>query len=205
MQRFPALLVLLLVSVCVGWFVHARSLANRQKRVHDHIRRLERSLDQARRDPVTGLATRPAFIALATELLERHGSDLVVYVIMADLDYLKRTNDSLGHAAGTAHIRATADRLRVFCGDSGVAGRLHGDEFAAAVALDPGTALGALRELQKWLQDPVDYHGQVLHVTTSMGWVNVETARCTSIEEALDVADKRMYRRKPSGRPGRRM
>ncbi|MDB5041426.1 MAG: diguanylate cyclase protein [Candidatus Eremiobacteraeota bacterium] len=51
-------------------------------------------------------------------------------VAMIDVDGLKTINDSFGHAAGDAVLRAAARCLRERCGENGTVYRIGGDEFA---------------------------------------------------------------------------
>ncbi|MEU9581002.1 GGDEF domain-containing protein [Streptomyces chilikensis] len=69
--------------------------------------------------------------AHAQRLLRRHGDETVV--VLVDQDHFKAVNDRLGHPAGDAMLRATADRLAAWAGPHATVCRLGGDEFAAAV------------------------------------------------------------------------
>jgi len=96
------------------------------------------------RDDLTGLANRAAMLAAlgrASQALteaEARGELVLAYI---DLDGFKAINDSLGHEAGDAVLRAVGERLsgevRELCGwagvEGGLAARLGGDEFALAV------------------------------------------------------------------------
>ncbi len=95
-----------------GWTVHAIAL--------------HRRLAAAKRDPLTGLPRRDAYTARARKILRRHGDD--VCVVLVDQDHFKDVNDSLGHPAGDAVLRATADRLTAWAGPRAAVGRLGGDE-----------------------------------------------------------------------------
>ena len=107
-------------------------------------------LNTARRDPLTGLRTRDGFTRRATALLK----DPRAVVVLADVDRFKQINDTHGHAAGDALLKATADRLAHHVGRSGVVGRLGGDEFAAVVIDDHGTAADLLAVLHGVLARP---------------------------------------------------
>ena len=63
-------------------------------------------LVEARTDPLSGLANRTAM----REFFDLHG-DRSIAVLMSDLDGFKQVNDTHGHAAGDAVIRAFAERL----------------------------------------------------------------------------------------------
>ncbi len=89
---------------------------------------------EARIDELTGLANRRAWheaVADATSRLEETGE--WVSVVYADLDYLKHTNDTRGHAVGDVLIRAMADEIRRAARKGDVVARLGGDEFAMLI------------------------------------------------------------------------
>lgn len=86
-------------------------------------------------DEMTSLRNRRGFLEAGQHLLERQvraGGRAALFFI--DLDNLKATNDSLGHAAGDSLIVRTAKLLKnVFRGHD-VLARIGGDEFVALVA-----------------------------------------------------------------------
>ncbi|GEC10468.1 GGDEF domain-containing protein [Streptomyces spinoverrucosus] len=154
-----------------------------------HVRWLSRCLNTARRDPLTGLRTRDGFTRRATALLK----DPRAVVVLADVDKFKQVNDTYGHAAGDALLKATADRLAHHVGRSGVAGRLGGDEFAAVLIDNHGTAADLLAVLHGVLARPVD--GQDPHVctTVSLGWVHAADFPADDLSGLLRRADEAMY------------
>ncbi len=90
-------------------------------------------------DQLTGLANRAAMEKTFDSLEEVRDESHDILFFMADLNDLKKTNDSLGHEAGDALIKAAADCFaNVFdknkeLGKSVLSFRLGGDEFAAVV------------------------------------------------------------------------
>ena len=85
-------------------------------------------------DPLTGLYNRRHIEQkLADEISrsERHGHPLTI--ILFDLNGFKQVNDTHGHPAGDAVLRAFADRLRKATRGSDAAGRYGGDEFLAVL------------------------------------------------------------------------
>jgi diguanylate cyclase (GGDEF)-like protein len=85
----------------------------------------------AHQDPVTGLLNRRGFdrdLARAIAHQRRYGEGFAL--LLADLDGLKLINDTLGHPAGDAALRAAAQRLAEQVRVSDSVARLGGDEFA---------------------------------------------------------------------------
>ncbi|MEV3911022.1 GGDEF domain-containing protein [Streptomyces canus] len=154
-----------------------------------HVLWLRRRLNVARRDPLTGLRTREAFTRRATALLR----DPRAIVVLADVDRFKQINDTFGHAAGDALLKATADRLAHHVGRSGVAGRLGGDEFAAVLIDDHGAAADMLAVLHGVLARPVDGQNLAVHTTVSLGWTRAADFPGDDLSGLLRRADEAMY------------
>lgn len=158
----------------VGWSVHATALRRR--------------LTKARRDPLTALPTRDRFTAHAARLLRTRPA----LVVLVDLDRFKPLNDTHGHAAGDAALRAVAERLSAWA-RSGIAAQLGGDEFAAILPApaDPRAALAALHHT---LTRPFTHQGQRLEVGASIGGYLATQGRAPGA--ALHHADTAMYQAK---------
>ncbi|MFF4350886.1 GGDEF domain-containing protein [Streptomyces sp. NPDC001530] len=154
-----------------------------------HVWWLRGSLNTARRDPLTGLLTRDGFTRRATSLLR----DPRAVVVLADVDKFKHINDTHGHAAGDALLKATADRLAHHVGPSGVAGRLGGDEFAAVLIDDHGTAADLLAVLHGVFARPVDGQDPAVRTTVSLGWVRGADFPADDLSGLLRRADEAMY------------
>ncbi|MET7731547.1 GGDEF domain-containing protein [Streptomyces sp. NPDC005402] len=154
-----------------------------------HVWWLRGCLSTARRDPLTGLRTRDGFTRRATALLK----DPRAVVVLADVDRFKQINDTYGHAAGDALLKATADRLARHVGPSGVAGRLGGDEFAAVLIDDHGTAADLLAVLHRTLARPVDGQDPHVRTTVSLGWVRAADFPADDLSGLLRRADEAMY------------
>ncbi|MFF3484179.1 GGDEF domain-containing protein [Streptomyces sp. NPDC002701] len=96
--------------------------------------RVRRQLHTARRDPLTGLPGRDILTGRIGRLA--HTSRDLLHVLVCDSDGLKTVNDTLGHVAGDALIAAIGRRLSTWAAArSGLAARLHGDEFGVALLL----------------------------------------------------------------------
>ncbi|MFS8198809.1 GGDEF domain-containing protein [Streptomyces sp. CWNU-52B] len=180
-----ATVLLSALPLMAGWAVHVWWL-----RAHLHT---------ARRDPLTGLRTRDGFTRRATALLK----DPRAVVVLADVDRFKQINDTHGHAAGDALLKATADRLAHHVGPSGVVGRLGGDEFAAVVIDERGTAGDLLAVLHGVLARPVEGQDPDVRTTVSLGWVRAADFPADDLSGLLRRADEAMYAAK-QGRAGMR-
>ena len=127
----------------------------------------------ARTDGLTGLANRRALEErLDAEIARSRRGGHPLAVLMADLDGLKAINDSHGHNAGDAVLRATAGRVRHAVRRSDIAGRWGGDEF---LVICPETGEdAAARVADKLIEvvsaSPVAMAQQRLRVGLSIGW-----------------------------------
>ncbi|MEV7325050.1 GGDEF domain-containing protein [Streptomyces sp. NPDC093970] len=163
---------------------------------------MRRRLSVARHDPLSGLWTRDAFEYRAARLLARHPH---VAVVLVDLDGFKALNDTHGHAAGDAAIRATAGHLAAALAPyrQAVAGRLGGDEFAAAVVLpDPIASSWLLRGLHDEITAPFRHDGRDLRVGASIGLAlssDVLAGAGRELPALLRLADEAMYTAKRGG------
>jgi two-component system cell cycle response regulator len=99
--------------------------------------------EQAVRDGLTGLYNRRYFdetLADHVQTARRYGRELSL--VLLDLDRFKRVNDTLGHAAGDAVLKAFADGLRVHARQADILCRIGGDEFAVILPETGRTGAG---------------------------------------------------------------
>ena len=100
-------------------------------RLSDAADELEALGELAFRDPLTGLANRALFEEhLRRELDRAHRMRRWPAVLSADVDGLKRVNDTLGHRGGDRLLAEVGRRLQESCRPFDVPARLSGDEFA---------------------------------------------------------------------------
>ncbi len=82
----------------------------------------------ASHDSLTSCYNRTEAIRLANTMMESKKYNKFV-IVVADLDYLKRINDTFGHYEGDIAIKQTAEILKDALPDGGIIGRAGGDEF----------------------------------------------------------------------------
>ncbi|WP_406512732.1 GGDEF domain-containing protein [Streptomyces sp. NBC_00161] len=159
---------------------------------------MRRRIEAARRDPLSGLLTRGSF----TERAERWLGHRPRAVCLIDLNKFKQINDTYGHAAGDAVIRAAGERLSEWAlNNSAVVGRLGGDEFAAvAPACSQDQLTETLNSLIAGLEQQVEAGGHVLTVSASIGAaVFNPRADQADLSKLLRLADEQMYKAKQRG------
>jgi diguanylate cyclase (GGDEF)-like protein/PAS domain S-box-containing protein len=167
-------------------------------------KRLEANLRElATTDMLTGLPNRRHFV---TRLEEEHARlqrfDMMhAALLVLDLDYFKRINDTYGHTAGDAVLCQFAATIRSDIRKVDVAARVGGEEFALIL---PGATLAAALEFAERLRRKVEntpalYEGQSIRYTVSIGVAAMEAADAHA-GAALVRADSALYRAKQGGR-----
>jgi diguanylate cyclase (GGDEF)-like protein len=164
----------------------------------DQLERQQEELqEESSTDPLTGLGNRRAFQErLDSELGRARRGSSTVALMMLDVDFFKRYNDSFGHPAGDAVLRQLADVMKRTCRSHDFPARVGGEEFA--VVLSDTTRESAFviaerlrRHVQRevWLNRPV---------TISVGVALADEG--TSREQLMERADGALYRSKRDGR-----
>ncbi|MBY0430621.1 MAG: GGDEF domain-containing protein, partial [Rhodospirillales bacterium] len=152
-------------------------------------------------DPLTGAANRRAFFAIAAREIDRmRRHSLPVAVALMDIDYFKRINDTLGHAAGDIVLKRLVERSQAGLRKVDLLGRLGGEEFAVLLPdSDQDGSLIVAERLRKALCDePILLESGPLTVTASFGLTQLHPGE--SAELALARADIALYQAKESGR-----
>ena len=158
----------------------------------------------ATRDALTGLPNR-ALLADRTgqAILAAARSRGQLALLQFDLDRFKLVNDSLGHQAGDALLRAVAERLQNTLRREDTLARLGGDEYALlwdGLKNAQEAALVAQR-IQSILQRPFTIEGRALNVTASIG-VGIYPHDGRDFSGLLKSADTAMHHAKDTGRGG---
>ena len=132
------------------------------------------------------------------EKILRDGKSLAM--IMCDIDFFKRVNDTFGHNAGDAILKHVAKILRTSIRKNDGAYRWGGEEFI--LILDDSTLADAKNLAERIRQTVMDsvcnFNGDALKVTMSFGVSEISAA--LSIEDNVKIADDRLYRAKETGR-----
>jgi diguanylate cyclase (GGDEF)-like protein/PAS domain S-box-containing protein len=163
----------------------------------------EQLTHRAFHDELTGLANRALLADRVHHALERRGSPYRhIALLIVDLDDFKTVNDSLGHAAGDALLRATADRLRSCLRSADTAARLGGDEFAMLLEhLDDAAEAARIAErVLATVRRPLTVGGREIQPRASVGIALPDPDRPADADELLRNADVAMHMAKRQGR-----
>jgi diguanylate cyclase (GGDEF)-like protein/PAS domain S-box-containing protein len=159
---------------------------------------------RAYHDELTGLPNRALFIDRLQAALvsaERHESK--VAVLFLDLDDLKGTNDTFGHATGDDLLKLVAERLSDAVRVADTVARIGGDEFLILLPDVSGEPqIEALAEcVRECMAEAFPLQGDETFLTTSIG-VAIYPSDGRTPDELIRCADGAMYRVKQAGGDG---
>jgi diguanylate cyclase (GGDEF)-like protein/PAS domain S-box-containing protein len=170
------------------------AIAVQRTRTEDELR--EMSLV----DELTAVHNRRGFLTVAEQQIKfahRTKKDMVLFY--ADLDDLKRINDSFGHGQGDAALVEAAEVLKDAFRESDIVARIGGDEFAVlAIDIAEGKVAALTRRLRERLQARNARPDAAYSLSLSLGVARYDPARPCSLQELLTLADRRMYQEKSS-------
>jgi diguanylate cyclase (GGDEF)-like protein len=157
---------------------------------------------QARTDPKTGVLNAGAWQGEATLAVDRaRRRHECLAVLLADVDYFKRVNDTYGHLTGDAVLRTLAAEMRQQVRETDLVGRFGGEEFA--IVLDGTTAAEAFLVAERIRRGVgvvrVLARDMAVGVTVSIG-IAVLGNHGLDLDELLESADQALYRAKRAGR-----
>jgi len=155
-------------------------------------------LDLALVDELTGLYNLRGFLTLATrdQQVARRGDETLL-VAFADLDDLKRVNDTAGHAAGDRALRDTALVLRQTFRDADLVARIGGDEYAVLVRHAGPESAGVLADrLRRQVREFNRRAARPYQLSISLGFAAHKASTLDSVAGLLERADRALYRDK---------
>lgn len=175
--------------------------------LQERIKYLERELGI---DPLTGANNRGAFDKELDQSLKlirgevkdhREGREPLtkISLIMLDLDYFKKINDTFGHPAGDEVLRKVSALLKESGRDTDMVARVGGEEFVVFLrGVDKSFAASRAEELEAKIEQLTFDADPELKVTASLGVVSSEDS--TDATVLYELADKTLYAAKQNGR-----
>lgn len=157
----------------------------------------EEQASEARIDSLTGLANRRALEEiLAAEISRAHRFAHQLAVVLLDLDHFKEINDSFGHTAGDAMLRAVSQLLTSLARQGDTVARWGGEEFVVVL---PETDLVGAHRFAERIRRTIEAHA-VGDMKTSASCGVATMLPEDSVEELLGAADQALYQAKSNGR-----
>jgi diguanylate cyclase (GGDEF)-like protein len=154
-------------------------------------------------DPLTRVLNRRALadrLAIEMDRARRYASELAVLLI--DLDFFKRINDTGGHLAGDEVLRQLASLIQSAVRTVDIVARYGGEEFVVILPeTSPAGAMAFADRLRMGIETQDFPVGEgVLRLTVSIGVSTFPAANVASADDLFARADAAMYRAKQDGR-----
>ncbi|TXR56971.1 GGDEF domain-containing protein [Quadrisphaera setariae] len=166
----------------------------------------ERAEHMARTDALTGLLNRHGMGEAAAEVVAGAAQDgRVLGVLVADVDWFKRVNDTWGHGVGDQVLVACAQTLRRHVRDGDLVVRLGGEEVAVVGAWKDDDDVAVTAERLRAAVEHQDVLG-LPRVTVSIGTASAPARRVATdspsgaLARLIDEADQGLYEAKREGR-----
>ena len=159
-------------------------------------------MDQAKRDPLTGLLNRAAFKEFFSDLLTgRQAEDVPKSLdafVMLDMNRLQEINDTYGYAFGDKMLKSVAVTLQAMRCES--AARLDGDKFALCIHEIPTEAV--LREQMRILRDALTQKvSETVTLSATIG-ISIYPTDAETYDELYEKADQALCIAKKMGNQG---
>lgn len=143
-------------------------------------------------DALTGLKNRRYMEEFLPEWLDEGNA----VILMIDIDFFKKVNDTFGHHAGDEVLQSLAVLLEEIVSDWGYVARLGGEEFVAVL---PSADLEKAGTIAEEIRRRVELHDWPYHsITVSIGVSDVGEGG--TLSEMLRLADDALYHSKNTGR-----
>ncbi len=182
-------------GVPTSFVVHVQDVSERK-------REGERLLRLADHDALTGLYNRRRLEEEAQRqilMIQRYGG--MSALLAVDLDHFKLVNDTHGHSAGDAVLRAVASALRRASRKTDIVARIGGDEFAVVLlSVGEAEAERIARQVEERIGRQVVRLGATRVSTQASVGVAMVTPESRSYTDVMAHADAAMYARKAARR-----
>jgi diguanylate cyclase (GGDEF)-like protein/PAS domain S-box-containing protein len=161
----------------------------------------EQLREMAHYDVLTGVANRAFFYHLLEQAVAKcRRQDSLLALMYFDIDHFKSINDSFGHDAGDALLKAFAQRVSETVREMDVFARLGGDEFALLLenVSGPRAAEKVAAKLVQAMQAPFQLGDRAVTISTSIGIAYYQPGM--PADDLVQRADQAMYNAKHGGR-----
>mgnify|MGYP005841576447 CR=1 FL=1 len=141
-----------------------------------------------------------------TVLQDRYGNNEIPHkgfnIIMLDIDFFKRFNDTYGHACGDLVLVAVAKTIAEHVRSTDIAARYGGEEFVILIAEDgQDTAIRIAERIRQAIESmETEFEGQKLKITVSCGVASFNKTIDTNPRLVVERADRALYQSKQQGR-----
>ncbi|MDE2259521.1 MAG: GGDEF domain-containing protein, partial [Betaproteobacteria bacterium] len=173
------------------------------KRESNWRERMEQAEELASRDGLTGLYNHRKFYSLLKdEIVRTQRYNHLVSLLMLDIDYFKRANDTLGHQAGDAILKGLSDLLVKQARTIDRVCRYGGEEITMILPETDATEASNIAERLRAAVERLPFDiggGKTTGITVSIG-VATYPQQVNSLEGLVKGADVALYAAKQGGR-----
>jgi two-component system, cell cycle response regulator len=170
----------------------------------EHEERVLKQLyESSVRDPLTGAFNRHYFSSqLTSEFAYASRHDQPLSVVLLDIDFFKKVNDTHGHLGGDAALVHLSQVFAKSLRTEDLLSRYGGEEFVILLRGIPvDRAIAVAERLRQSLESQPVVHGETTFtITASFGCASLACCRATTTDGLIEAADRRLYRAKESGR-----
>jgi two-component system, sensor histidine kinase LadS len=187
------------LSMVAAAVLVALGVADRLRAQRDALSDAER---RAQTDPLTGVLNRRSLIErLEIACLRAKARNLPIALLFIDLDHFKDINDTRGHQAGDACLKAIIPSIEAELRQSDVVGRYGGEEFIVILSSADTSAAHpiAKRIVERVGALNIQGFGAPIKLTCSIGVAGSDTLGVWG-EQLIARADAAVYVAKNSGR-----
>ncbi len=154
-------------------------------------------------DSLTQLYNKKYFVdALAKEFSFAKRTQQLLSLMMVDIDFFKKINDTYGHMAGDLVLKSVGQFLLKHLRMENIACRYGGEEFSIILRNVHGDlALTIAERVRRAIEtEKILYRGKPISVTVSIGIATLENQNFETIEDFIRKADEYLYEAKETGR-----
>lgn len=154
-------------------------------------------------DAVTGATSKHAFTKrLDEEFSYANRTNNPLSLLMIDIDFFKKVNDTHGHLAGDLALSHIATSIMKTIRNEDIAARYGGEEFAVILrGIDSVGAAQLGERVRKGIEGfPMKFEDKMISLTVSVGVATLKEKNYKTPTELIDAADKCLYEAKETGR-----
>ncbi len=174
----------------------------------DYVDKMEtdsvnRLYDMAVTDGLTGAHTKRYFLdQLNLEFAYAKRRQTPISLILFDIDFFKKINDTYGHIAGDMVLKKLSETTRVVIRKEDVFARYGGEEFAILMRdTNKSDAIKLAERLRLIIEfTQIDFENKAIPVTISLGVATLQQNNYIDAHELIKASDQYLYAAKNKGR-----
>jgi diguanylate cyclase (GGDEF)-like protein len=153
-------------------------------------------------DMMTKLKMKHNLCTKLDEWLIKAKSDDSFSMLMFDIDFFKKVNDTYGHSVGDIVLKYVARIIMGATRGADIAARYGGEEFVVLLSRPgPAMAINVAERIRKAIEDSrIRYKDEQLHITISCGIACYDPALDRSSNAMIERVDQALYKSKQNGR-----